>query len=59
MFLNVDAKQGDVVRVRHLASGLDIPFVESDGDTRGVILTFPEGFVRDEYADAFEVEYRK
>ena len=59
VFLNVDAKQGDVVRVRHLASGLDIPFVESDGDTRGVILTFPEGFVRDKYADAFEVEYRR
>ena len=26
---------------------------------RGVMLTFPDGFVRDEYADAFEVEYRK
>ena len=59
VFLNVDAKQGDVVRVRHLASGLDIPFAEADGDSRGVTLTFPEGLVRDEYADAFEVEYRR
>jgi alpha-L-fucosidase len=59
VFLNVDVRQGDVVHVRHLASGLDIPFAEADGDTRGVILTFPDGFVRDEYADAFEVEYRK
>jgi hypothetical protein len=48
----------ECVRVRHLASGFNIPFAEANGDTRGVILTFPGGFVRDEYADAFMVEYR-
>lgn len=59
VILNVDPRQGEVVRVRHLASGLDIPFAETTGDwERGVTLQFPAGFERDECADAFEVEYR-
>lgn len=58
VILNVDPRQGEVVRVKHIATGLDIPFTEIVGDwERGVILTFPDGFVRDEYADAFDVEY--
>ena len=59
VLLNVDPAQGEVLRVKHLATGLDIPFAVSDGDTRGVVLRFPEGFARDEYADAFEVEFAK
>ena len=56
--LNTKPVQGEVVRVKHLASGLDIPFTATDGDyERGVTLSLPDGFVRDKYADAFEVEY--
>lgn len=60
VLLNVSTKQGEVIRVTHLATGIDIPFAKTEGDwERGVTLIFPEDFVRDEYADAFMVEYRR
>ena len=59
VFLPVSDEQGEVVRVRHLATGGDIAFARTVGDyDTGVTLTLPDGFVRDEYADVFEVEYQ-
>ena len=59
ILLNADSSQGEVSRVVHLATGREMPFVMTDGGhNRGVTLNFPDGFVRDEYADAFLVEYR-
>ena len=59
LLLDVDAEQGEVVRVKHLASGREMAFVPAVGDyQKGVILDLPADFVRDEYADAFEVEYQ-
>ena len=55
--INLDEKHGKVKRVAHLATGVEIPFEETVGDyQRGVRLSFPCGFVRDEYADAFAIE---
>ena len=59
MILDFDKKHGKVVYVRHLASGAEIPFQETIGDyQRGVTLDLPHEFVRDEFADAFVVEYK-
>ena len=58
VLLNVKSKQGEVARVVHLATGLEIPFEKVEGDYEsGVMLNFPDGFVRDEYADSFMVKY--
>ena len=57
LFLNLDKNLGKAIRVTHLATGVEIPFSETVGDyERGVVLDIPEGFVRDEFADAFAVE---
>lgn len=58
VLLNVAEEQGEVRRIVHLASGREMPFspVVGERDT-GVLIRFPEGFARDEYADVFEVEY--
>ena len=59
VLLNVANEQGEVTRVRHLASGSEIAFAQTVGDyQKGVTLTLPADFVRDKYADAFEVEYQ-
>lgn len=60
MLLNMDEKYGKVMRVTHLASGAEIPFLETVGDyQRGVTLALPHGFLRDEFADAFAVEVKQ
>ncbi len=60
VLLNVSDEQGEVVRVKHLATGMDIPVVRVEGDYEGgVELRLPDDFAQDDYADAFEVEYRK
>ena len=57
--LNVADEQGEIVRIKHLATGMDIAFRKTEGDyEKGVELFFTDDFVRDEYADAFEVEYQ-
>ena len=59
ILMNIDSSQGSVAKVVHLATGIEIPFVETVGDYEsGILLNFPAGFVRDEYADAFAVEFR-
>ena len=58
--LNLDESHGKARRVVHLATGVEVPFEETVGDyQRGVRLSFPGGFVRDEYADAFAIEIEK
>ena len=59
VLLNVSGEQGEVRRVVHLASGREMEFRPTTGERdAGVLISFPDGFARDEYAEAFEVEYR-
>ena len=60
VLLNVAKEQGEVARIVHLATGRELSFSKTQGTARnstGVTIVFPKGFVRDEYADAFLVEY--
>jgi len=47
-------------RIVHLASGMEIPFHEHANSALGeygVVLDFPDDFIRNAYADAFELSY--
>ena len=58
VLLNVSEVQGEVRRIVHLASGSEMEFRPTAGERdKGVLISFPDGFARDEYAEAFEVEY--
>ena len=60
LMLNMDEKHGKAMCVRHLASGVEIPFKETIGDyERGVELNLPYGFIRDEFADVFAIELKQ
>ena len=60
VLLDVDPAQGEVVKVVHLPTNLDIPFEKTvTRRESGALLKFPESFVRDEYADVFKVEYAR
>lgn len=58
ILMNTDSSHGKVEKVVHLATGIEIPFAETVGDYEsGIVLKFPACFVRDEYADAFVIEF--
>ena len=60
ILLNLEKAHPEVTKVTHLATGWKMSFEKTVGDyEQGVHLEFPEGFARDEFADAFCVEYKR
>lgn len=56
MLLNLPKGIPEVLSVQHLKSGRGIAFAPVVGDyEQGLELVFPDGFVRDGYADAFSI----
>ena len=59
LLMNLEPEQGEVAAVTHLASGREMRFGLTIGDyEQGVTLALPPDFVRDAYADAFEVKFK-
>jgi len=57
LLLNLAPDQGEPKRIVHLATGREMPFAKTVGDyERGVTLALTSDFMRDTYADAFEVQ---
>lgn len=58
LFLKLNSDLGKVASVTHLATGREMKFALTVGDyDSGITLDLPSDFVRDTYADAFELRF--